>query len=210
MLNEFDRNGKPYLFVFAGANGSGKSTVIDFYRKNNLCPYNYICPDQLVPVDKKNDVDAYILAMNEAQRRRIDNISQKNSFTFETVLSTIGKLDFINLAKSEGYTVIVIYVITSDYQINIERIKNRVAHGGHDVPKDKIISRYDKSMRLMFEVIHAANEALIYDNSNEKPVVVLAKYRNKDYYIIKPFPNWIMKYCFDEKMLEYLKASCEP
>jgi predicted ABC-type ATPase len=57
-----DIKNAPYLFVFAGANGSGKSTVINFYLENNLCPQDYICPDQLVPYDKKNDVAEYIRA----------------------------------------------------------------------------------------------------------------------------------------------------
>ncbi|GHV05738.1 ATPase AAA [Clostridia bacterium] len=193
----FNEKCVPHLFVFAGANGSGKSTVIDFYLQNNLCPKDYICPDQLVPADKKDDVGEYIRAMEEAERRRKNNVTMKSSFTFETVLSTRSKLDFIKYAKSEGYLVTVIYVITSDSNINIERVAQRVLHGGHDVPKDKIISRYKKSMKLMFEVIRTAHEALIYDNSGEKPVVVFAKHREEDYHIVRPFPDWIKQYCDD-------------
>jgi predicted ABC-type ATPase len=200
-----DIKNTPYLFVFAGANGSGKSTVIDFYLKNNLCPQDYICPDQLVPYDKKNDVVEYIRAMNEAERRRKNNVTLKNSFTFETVLSTRNKLDFINYAKSEGYLVTAIYIVTSDSKINIERVRIRVTQGGHDVPEDKIVSRYEKSMNLMFDVIESADEALIYDNSGKRPIVVFAKYRDKDYYILHPFPEWIQRHCKDERMLSKLK-----
>jgi predicted ABC-type ATPase len=114
-------------------------------------------------------------------------------------------LDFINYTKSEGYLVTVIYVVTSDSKINIERVRTRVAQGGHDVPKDKIVSRYEKSMNLMFDVIESANEALIYDNSGKRPIVVFAKYRDKDYYILRPFPEWIKRYCTDKKLLSKLK-----
>jgi predicted ABC-type ATPase len=54
---------QPHLLVFAGANGSGKSTVVDWYLQRNLCAGEYICPDQLVPKGKQNDRDAYLDAM---------------------------------------------------------------------------------------------------------------------------------------------------
>jgi predicted ABC-type ATPase len=192
-----DKNAKPHLYVFAGANGSGKSTIIGFYLRNGLCPRDYICPDQLVPPDKKNDIAAYTEAMDEAERRRINKVALKKSFTFETVLSTSGKLDFVKFAKSEGYTVAVIYVTTNSPEINIERVKARTALGGHDVPTEKIILRYEKSMRLMSDVIEAADEALIYDNSGEKPIVVFAKYLDGRKYVIEPFPEWLKGYCFE-------------
>ena len=188
----------PFLFVFAGANGSGKSTVVDFHIKNGLCPPNYICPDQLVPADLKDDMGAYIRAMEEAELRRIENVALRESFTFETVLSTKGKLDFINLAKAEGYSVTTIYVVTSDPQINIERIKQRVAQGGHDVPVHKILSRYEKSMLLMQEVISASHEALVYDNSGAVPLIVYAKYKDGRRYHLVPFPDWLKPYLRDQ------------
>jgi len=117
------------LFVFAGANGSGKSTIVNFYRRNNLCPQLYICPDQLVPHDKKNDVQEYISAMQEAEKRRIENVTLENSFTFETVLSTEEKLNFLLFSKSEGYFVTVIYVTTYSPEINLARIRKRVEQG---------------------------------------------------------------------------------
>ena len=46
-------------------------------------------------------------------------------------------------AKEKGYFVRCYYVLTADPAINVLRVKSRVAAGGHDVPEDKIISRYD-------------------------------------------------------------------
>ena len=73
-----------YLLVFAGANGSGKSTVVDWYLERNLCAGEYICPDQLVPKGKQNDVGAYTDAVRRAEKRRNGFIAAKASFTFET------------------------------------------------------------------------------------------------------------------------------
>jgi len=97
------------------------------------------------------------------------------SFIFETVFSTESKLDFIKEAKSKGYHVTVIYITTSDPQINIERAAKRQASGGHGVPTDKLIARWHRSMDLMFDVLKEADEARVYDNSKNHPVLVFAK-----------------------------------
>jgi len=182
------------IFVFAGANGSGKSTVIDFYMAKDWCPMPYICPDQLVPPDKKNDIDAYLQAMVESEKRRMLQVTLGKSFTFETVLSRAEKLEFLRFAKNEGYFITAIYVVTSDPQINIERVKKRVEQGGHGVPIEKIVPRYERAMQLMPEVLNLADEGLIYDNSGEKPIVLYAKYKDGRVYWIDPVPTWLQKY----------------
>jgi len=184
------------LMVFAGANGSGKSTIAKHFRDLGLCPLKFICPDQLVPVNKLNDYDSYIMAMQSAEILRFEAVSQSESFSFETVLSTQHKLDFIRFAKSEGYTITVIYVVTSDPGINLERIKRRVVRGGHDVPRDKVLSRYEKSMNLMFPVLEESCNAAIYDNSSLVPQIVLTKDVADGYVLFRENfeQSWVQKY----------------
>ena len=98
------------IYVFAGPNGSGKSTVINSRRKQLGFPALYICPDLLVPADKKNDKDEYIKAMQKAEETRFNAIQNEESFAFETVLSNPEKLDFIKFAKSKGYYVVATYI----------------------------------------------------------------------------------------------------
>ena len=164
------------IYVFAGPNGSGKSTIVDRFRQSGMCPLDFICPDQLVPHDKKNDKNAYIKAMQVAELTRINQVVLGNSFSFETVLSREEKLKFIKDAReASNYDITVIYVVTSDFNINLKRIAERVQQGGHDVPPDKVISRYKKSMDLMFDVIMSANKAMVFDNSSDKPKTIFEK-----------------------------------
>lgn len=163
------------IFVFAGPNGSGKSTVIKYFMENHECPEEYICPDNLVPADKKEDADAYLKAMILAEEKRLENLKCGKSFTFETVLSTKSKIDFLIDAKKEGFRITVIYITTSNPRINLERIGNRKRQGGHGVPEDKVLSRYEKSMSLMAEVIDLADEVEVYDNSYTYPIQVFEK-----------------------------------
>jgi Uncharacterized protein conserved in bacteria len=102
------------IFVFAGPNGSGKSTVIKYFLEKRMCPPEYICPDDLVPAGKKEDENEYIKAMKLAESKRIKNVSIGQSFTFETVLSTEEKIDFLKDAKRNGFKITTIYITTSN------------------------------------------------------------------------------------------------
>ena len=87
------------MVVFAGPNGSGKSTVVDTARAIGQCPKNFICPDNFVAPEDKENVDAYITAMQKAESVRYNQIALGNSFSFETVLSTVNKLKRGNTAS---------------------------------------------------------------------------------------------------------------
>ncbi|WP_338097003.1 AAA family ATPase [Methanolapillus ohkumae] len=184
------------LFVFAGPNGSGKSTVIENHLVNKMCPEVYICPDHLVAPEKKNDLAAYVEAMKQAETLRFKALEEEKSFTFETVFSTKDKLDFLMTAKRLGYHITTIYITTSDPQINLNRIAERVKNGGHDVPSDKVLSRYEKTMRLMPEVLLKSDMAKVYDNSSSCPVLVFEKEECGDFLLLnrEQRHSWVNKY----------------
>ena len=184
------------IFVFAGPNGSGKSTVIKSFLENRECPEEYICPDNLVPVDKKEDEEAYLKAMILAEEKRIENLNRGRSFTFETVLSTESKIDFLKTAQENGFRISVIYITTSDPDINVKRVEIRKKQGGHGVPKEKVYSRYEKSMRLMAEVIALADEVQVYDNSLERPIIVFEKNEHDEVILLnrEQRRDWVNEY----------------
>ena len=80
-------------------------------------------------------------------------IWEKRDFSFETVLSSEYKMDIIKLAKQEGYFIKCIFILTVDPLINVARVETRVALGGHDVPRDMIITRYTKSLAHIKDLI---------------------------------------------------------
>ncbi|WNY25085.1 zeta toxin family protein [Methanolapillus millepedarum] len=189
-------DGEPKMFVFAGPNGSGKSTVVKQFLNQGMCPDKYICPDNFISKDKREDVAAYIQAMKEAEAVRLELLNAKASFTFETVLSTQDKVNFLSAAKDLGYCITTVYITTSDPQINLKRIAERVKMGGHDVPEDKVLSRYEKTMKLMPEVIQISDAALVYDNSSNCPVQVFEKDDCGSYLLLnrEQRHSWVDKY----------------
>lgn len=73
-------------------------------------------------------------------------------------------------AQLRGYRTYLYYVATEDPVINISRVKYRVKMGGHSVPEDKIISRYQRSLDLLIEATQFTNRAYIFDNSTHEHI----------------------------------------
>lgn len=90
------------------------------------------------------------------------------SFTFETVMSSPDKVDFLCKARAQGFRTYLYYVATEDPAINIERVRQRVASGGHPVAEDKIVSRYHGSLALLLSAVECADRAYLFDNSGHE------------------------------------------
>jgi predicted ABC-type ATPase len=89
----------------------------------------------------------------------------RQSFSFETVMSSPDKIELLGKARRLGYRIYLYYVATDDPEINIARVQARVRQGGHDVPTDKIVSRYHRSLDLLLDAIRASDRAYLFDNS---------------------------------------------
>ena len=97
-------------------------------------------------------------------------IDSSKSFTFETVMSFPDKIEILRWAQSRGYRTYLYYVATEDPSINISRVRYRVSMGGHAVPEDKIISRYQRSLNLLIDAVRVTNRAYIFDNSTHEHI----------------------------------------
>jgi predicted ABC-type ATPase len=111
-------------------------------------------------------VNAYFasVAADLVRRKLLEN---GVSFSFETVMSSPDKIEILRNAHRLGYRAYLYYVATEDPSININRVRLRVAQGGHDVPEDKIVSRYHRSLDLLLPAIRETDRAYVFDNSGE-------------------------------------------
>ena len=166
---------RPEIIVFAGPNGSGKSTFTELLRPVDM---NYINADEIKKHLKCNDEDAAKLA--EDQREKY--VSEMHQFCFETVMSTDRNLKLLRKAKEKGYFIRCYYILTIDPMINVQRVKSRVESGGHDVPEEKIIARYDRALDLVKEVVEVSDICHIYDNSEEEPFRIFKKRKTEYFY----------------------------
>lgn len=92
----------------------------------------------------------------------------KTSFTFETVMSSPDKVDFLAKARKCGFRTYLYFVATEDPRINISRVAHRVKVGGHPVPEEKIVSRYHRSLALLINAVSHSDRAYIFDNSGSE------------------------------------------
>jgi len=121
------------------------------------------------------------------------------TFTFETVMSHRSKVDFLRLAQEKGFRTYLYYVATEDPEINISRVENRVAQGGHNVSRDKIVDRYYRSLGLLADAVQYANRAYIFDNSSAEKVWV-AEVTDNSILSLKTdtLPNWFVTSLWDK------------
>jgi len=94
-------------------------------------------------------------------------VEKNETFTFETVLSHSSKIDFLKHTKNKGFKNYLYFICTVDPEINKNRIKQRVKLGGHNVPTEKVISRYFDSLKMLKDIIPLCHRVYFFDNSSE-------------------------------------------
>jgi predicted ABC-type ATPase len=153
--------------------------------------------DQTLILLRKERSEQLAQIIADFLRKKLLSLGKK--FSFETVFSHPSKLRIMEDAKAKGYKVYLYFVSTSSPDINKLRVKQRVKEGGHDVPPDKIESRYYRSLDLLFAAAQLSYQTYFFDNSKESPnlftnfKVVDGK---KEWKKIKPSeaPDWFIKY----------------
>lgn len=143
--------------------------------------------------------DSYLASLT-ADFIREKILQEKNSFTFETVMSHISKVNFLRKAKEKGYRCYLYYICTDDYSINLNRINNRVKKGGHNVDENKTRERFFRSLNLLYKAIQTSDRTFLFDNSKENvPIAEIANGKDLTLKVDK-LPAWFTSY-----VLRYFK-----
>jgi len=183
--------------MIAGPNGSGKTTLVNHLRSLGVDFGRYINPDDLaMAYDQSISLtERSRRAQAEADRLRQACVAQRLDFSFETVMSHASKLEFFTECRRSGYYTLLIFVSTTDPELNVARVAQRVALGGHHVPPDRIVARYARTMSLLPAAVDIADRAVIYDNSTADGLKLgLSKRldRGVAFYQMAPdAPDWI-------------------
>jgi predicted ABC-type ATPase len=102
-------------------------------------------------------------ALGDFLRRKM--LDSDSSFSFETVFSHPSKIDELRAARENGFITYLYVIATKNPSINLERIRNRVERGGHDVPEEKTVARYQRTMENICAAFLLANRVYFFDNS---------------------------------------------
>ena len=150
----------PTLHLVAGPNGCGKSTLT---RTTWFSGVEVIDPDAIARDTMAGDPAR---AAREALRRRRAAVAADRPLVVETTLAGAGVLRFMEAAGEAGYRIVLHYVSVNSPDQALVRIRNRVALGGHDVPKADVRRRFARSQANLPVAIARADEALFYDNTD--------------------------------------------
>ncbi|GAB90114.1 AAA family ATPase [Gordonia rhizosphera] len=166
----------PRVDLVIGCNGAGKTTLVD----RHLIPIlgtPFVNADEIARQRWPDDPEAHSYeAADVAAATRTTLIRLGRSFIAETVFSHPSKLDLIDAAHDHGFRVIL-HVVVVPEAYAVERVRLRVAGGGHAVPVDKIRQRYQRVWPLAVQAIRAADQATVYDNRGRR-TRVLARFFN--------------------------------
>ena len=153
--------------IFAGTNGAGKST---FYNMSQDIPdfkeTIRINTDEIVREigNWRSDADQ-MKAGKIGIKLRNEAIRQGKSFNEETTLCGKTIIKLFEKLKENGYKIDLYYVGLKNADIALERIKNRVANGGHDIPTEKVRKRYEESKNKLEKIIPFCDSVSVFDNS---------------------------------------------
>jgi predicted ABC-type ATPase len=180
---------RPIVVAIAGPNGAGKTTFFESHL--NSTGLRFLNADV---VARELEVDAYEAArMISALRTEL--VNQHESFIFETVFSDpVGdKLGFLKRAAESGYAVVLCFVGLACAETSGQRVAMRVSQGGHDVPPEKLVERFPRTLANLAAAIRELPCVLVFDNDDLKaPFRHVAVYANGQAVELNdPVPSWL-------------------
>ena len=150
---------KKILYIIAGPNGSGKTTLAhELVKDENV---TFLNADEIA--EKKNDDIG--IASGRVLLNKLDKlISENKSVVLESTVSGNYHNRVIEKARKAKYEIVFVYIFLSSVEQNIQRIKHRVAMGGHNVPSLDVRRRYTRSMKNFKDIITKVNYWELYYN----------------------------------------------
>ena len=159
---------RPVLFVLAGVNGAGKSSIGGMLLEQ--AGSTWFNPDsfarELMAATGCNQEAASAQAWDESVRRLDEATAHGRNYAFETTLGGHTITEKI-LAATSTHDVLVWFCGLASPEQHIARVKLRVANGGHDIPEAKIRERYPRSLCNLIALMPHLAHLKVYDNSTE-------------------------------------------
>ncbi|MFC6260913.1 zeta toxin family protein [Levilactobacillus fujinensis] len=183
---------RPTFIVIAGVNGAGKTTL---YTDNHelFANTHRINADEILQNqngDWHNNTDN-LRSMREELREIHDALAQGTSIHMETTLAGNGYAlkKIITEAHANNYEVSLLYVTVSSPQVAIQRVKSRVAKGGHGIPEDLILKRYQQSLANLPTFSKLVDNVKLYLNNQTFQLVYLRQNQivSLDHLVLAPW-----------------------
>ena len=182
---------RPALTFIAAANGSGKTTLTrwnpELFREIPL-----LDPDAITNTLQATTSTLFpIASARQVLKSAAEHLNRAESFAVETTLAGKNYLQMMVNARNYGFEIMLVYIGTESVEINLERIRNRVLAGGHNVPEADVRRRYKRSYQNLAIAVRRADHSILFDNSTEvgyRLVAILSPTGDRWF---EPKPAWV-------------------
>ena len=138
------------LYIIAGCNGAGKTTA-----SYTVLPEILQC---------REFVNARLML-----QRIEDLLAKDETFSIETTLATKSYINLVRRAQTKGYSVNLLFFWLKTPELANLRVAERVANGGHNIPKDVIKRRYVAGLSNLFNLFMKEVDSWVIYNNSENP-----------------------------------------
>lgn len=174
-----------YLYIIAGCNGAGKTTASFTILPEILQCDQFVNADEIAKGLSPFRPESVAFEAGRIMLSRIEQLFVENqTFAIETTLATKIYKNKIIEARKKGYQVVLLFFWLESAAMAIDRVRIRVAEGGHDIPEDVIIRRYYSGINNLFDIyINIVDQVMILDSSEVLPDTIAFKTLDTDFTI---------------------------
>jgi predicted ABC-type ATPase len=190
---QIDYTHQPVAVFLLGANGSGKSSLRSYLDLSDI--QTNIDPDALNRIAKYRAKDNYLMFASKQAIRLFNHALRSNlNVCMESTLSGQSAMNRIKVAKNHGYYVIAYFVGLSSVELNIERVRQRVLKGGHNIPNNLIVKRYQNSIDNLLHVYYCLDELHVIDNTQSHYELQFTRFKEKlvKYDVMRKWANSVL------------------
>jgi predicted ABC-type ATPase len=163
----------PSIYIIAGCNGAGKTTAAYNLLPDVFKTIEFVNADEIARGLSPLNPEGVAFPAAKIMLQRLEYlVNKKTSFAFETTLSGLTYLKFIQSAKLKGYTITLFFIWLNNFELAKKRVAARVNKGGHNIPDAVIERRYAKGIKNFSKYLLLANDLYVYDNSGAQYLLV--------------------------------------
>ena len=169
----------PSCIVIAGPNGAGKSTAAPMLLRDFLGVQTFVNADTIARGLSEFDPASVALEAGRIMLDQLNSLAKnRKNFAFETTLSGRSYAAWLKWIRKEfDYRVTIFYLWLPTVEQSARRVRERVRSGGHDIPKDAIQRRHQRSIDNFLNLYSPLADAWsIFDNSRDDGPATVAYY----------------------------------
>lgn len=168
----------PYLYIISGCNGAGKTTASYTILPEMLKCKEFVNSDEIAKGLSPFNAESIAVAVEAGRimyKRIKELIAAQETFALETTLATRSVAKLIQEAQKAGYYVTLLYFWLNTPNLAVERVKMRVAAGGHNIEESTIRRRYQAGIHNLFELYLPVSDYWMITDNSMSPMQIIAK-----------------------------------